>query len=662
MTKADGSDTRSSWATGSNFSLLLLVAAILLVYRPGLRGGFIFDDFQNLLENPALRVNDLHWSSWLSAMFSSPASDLQRPVAMLSFAVNHYFTGFDPWPMKLTNLLIHTLNACLAYFLVERIARTASPESGRRASWLALLVASCWALHPINLMVVLYVVQRMEGLSHTFVLLGLLIYVLGRSLQIAGRKGWGYVIAGLVPCTVVGMLTKESAALLPLYAFAIEFFVFRFRFSSSEGSRRLWYMFIAVLWIPALLGGAWLLRRSLAPWAYSSRDFSLAERLSTQCNVIMDYLQWSLLPNIGQLSLYHDDYPISHGLLDPPGTLGSLLVLIFLAGVAWLFRKQMPLVALGISWFFSAHLLTGTFIPLELVFEHRNYFASLGVCLAVGALLVPGNATRSRAALGFGVGAALLLFLSAGTYLRSSEWQDPLRFAESEATKHPRSPRATYELARTYIILSRYNAASPFTTRAWAALSTALAAPGSGALPNQAALILAARTGKPSRKSWWIDLQRKLREKPATAENQLSLVALTNCAVESDCDFSPDDMMGTFAAALESGPNGGVLSLFGKYALHELHDPAFALSLWREASALEPANAQFRVNLATLLIDLGMEAEARAQINALNSLGRFNQYGAAARDLEIRILKRSKSAVSGKLEGNSEGVKEESRQ
>ena len=46
-------------------------------------------------------------------------------------------------------------------------------------------------------------------------------------------------------------------------------------------------------------------------------------------------------------------------------------------------RRQRPLVALGIAWFFAAQLLTATVVPLELVFEHRNYFASLGICLAV---------------------------------------------------------------------------------------------------------------------------------------------------------------------------------------------------------------------------------------------------------------------------------------
>jgi hypothetical protein len=90
-------------------------------------------------------MRNASWSQWLAAMFSSPASDLQRPLAMLSFAINHALTGLDPYWMKLTNLGIHLLNTWLVFLLGRRVLRAAAVNatdgnttrtSGLHSGWL----------------------------------------------------------------------------------------------------------------------------------------------------------------------------------------------------------------------------------------------------------------------------------------------------------------------------------------------------------------------------------------------------------------------------------------------------------------------------------------------------------------------------------------------
>ena len=49
--------------------------------------------------------------------------------------------------------------------------------------------------------------------------------------------------------------------------------------------------------------------------------------------------------------------------------------------LAWRLRRRAPLIALGIAFFFAAHLMESTIFPLEIMFEHRNYLASYGVFL-----------------------------------------------------------------------------------------------------------------------------------------------------------------------------------------------------------------------------------------------------------------------------------------
>jgi hypothetical protein len=615
--------------------LLAIVAATCVVYWPGLGGGYVFDDYQNLIENPALHLRG--WDDLGGLLMSSPASGLRRPLAMLTFGINHHFTGFESRPMKLTNLAVHLLNAMLLFELLRRIVRRVAGEA--YAIPVAAFAAGAWAVHPINLMVVLYVVQRMEGLCHTFVFLGLLLYFVGRARQMEGRHGAHLILLSLVLCTLLGCLAKESALLLPLYAFLLEALLFHFKRMHGDTDRRLHAVFGFLMLLPALLGSAWLLRRSLAPGAFATRDFSLGERLLSQGRAVLEYLHWTLLPDLSQLSLYHDDFPISRGLFEPATTAPALLLLAALAGLAWVVRRRRPLFALGVAWFLSAQLLTATIVPLELMFEHRNYFASAGVCLALAdlCLLLPQTLPRRR--LGAVVAALLLLFFAGTTWLRASEWSSPLRFAETEARKHPTSPRATYEYGRMLVVYGRFDAQSEYSRRAMPALLQAMAVPGSNALPAQGALMLAARAGWPQRAEWWRDLRAKLVAQPRRPENQLSLKALTECAAKPGCPLDMDEMIGTFMTVLSRHDDAYVMGLYGDYAKKVMGDRELADRLWRESLRVDPNNAQVRINLAVQQIDQGRFAEAASNIDALRHQGRFGQYEPQAVQLETRLAK-----------------------
>ncbi len=620
--------------------LLALLAAIALVYWPGLNGGYVFDDFPNIVDNSALHVTHPVWNEWLAAIFSSPSSSIQRPLAMLSFAINHYFTGLDPRPMKLTNIAIHSLNAILVLGLVLSVLGAAARLYGNRyrqsgsAAWFA---TGFWALHPINLMAVLFIVQRMESLSHTFVFAGLWLYVCGRRRQLDGLPGWRWIFFALIACTALGLLVKESAALLPVYTLCLELCLFHFRTARMHRDRRLLVLYALLLVLPASIGLAWLLPKALDPASFASRDFTLGERLLTEPRVVLDYLHWILLPDLNHLSLYHDDYLPSRGLWNPPSTVLGLIAIPVLLATAWWCRRRRPLMSLGLLWFLGAQLLTATIIPLELVFEHRNYFASLGIGLVLADLLLLAPANRTSRYAGAAIAAALLMFLAAITCLRASEWNHPVRFTATEAAKHPQSPRATYDLARTLVVLSNYDVHSPLIGDAFKALERARQVPHGNILPDQATLIFAARIGAPIQPAWWEDMQAKLRRNPIGPQQLSALGALTDCTLERHCRFPREDMLATFAAALSHGPHAEILSIYGNYALNELGDAGLALRLWQEAVALRPNEPQYRISLAKLMIALGRDDQARMQIAQLRKLGRLGQYRAVADSLEERM-------------------------
>ena len=168
--------------------LFALLVATVLVYLPGLNGPFLFDDPPNLI----LPINA--WLSgqtgWHEVLLGNRSGLLGRPLSMLSFIANAATTGLAPLPFKATNLAIHLLCGLLIYVLISRVL-TRDPQLRTRAKLAALLVSAVWLLHPMQVSTVLYIVQRMAQLSTMFMLLGLLVFVLGREALEQGhtRKG-----------------------------------------------------------------------------------------------------------------------------------------------------------------------------------------------------------------------------------------------------------------------------------------------------------------------------------------------------------------------------------------------------------------------------------------------------------------------------------------
>jgi protein O-mannosyl-transferase len=651
-------------STRSPLSLWILAAALAItaiVYWPGLQGGFLFDDYPNIVDNQGVQPHDASLPSLVRAALASPASEFKRPLASLSFAANYLATGIDPYWMKLTNLVLHLLNGLLVFLLTKLLFQSVSTEDQPRYSDVAAtLVAAGWMLLPINLTAVLYVVQRMESIANLFVLLGLIGYVTGRRRMLApavtpspvsrggvGRGHFSSDTRGLTLClisitvpTAIGILAKETAVMLPLYALLIEWTLFRFYKPQEpivllqEASAMTWRrdfrvicLFLLVLVTPMVIGLAWLLPGILRPETWAARDFTLSTRLLSEARIVVDYVTWTLLPTPDALSFYHDDFQISTGLLTPWTTLVSIATLAALVAMALWLRSHRPLVALGIALFLGCQLLTGTILPLELIYEHRNYFASFGLLLAITPLLaVPRGqpfALPRHVLL-----AGLLLCWAALTAMTAYAWGNPLRLGEDLASRAPQSPRAQYELGRTYIIYSHYDPASPFTSLAYAPLEKAAALPDSSILPEQALIFMTARMRLPLKDAWWDSMIAKLKAHRPGVQDESSLGALTQCARERRCDLPTERMIQAFLAALSHpNPSARLLATYGDYAWNVLDDHALGERMTADAVRASPNEPAYQITLTRMLAAQGYKAEAGKvlqKLEALNIGGRLN--------------------------------------
>lgn len=628
--------------------LLIGFLAVIAVYWAGLHGAYLFDDYPNIIDNHEVQPKDASIPSLVSAALSSPSSELKRPLSSLSFAINYLATGLDPFWMKATNLVLHLLNGWLVYLLAGALigavrrwrfdgsnllpaAHDAAPENDVQTRLMAACLALGWMLLPINVTVVLYVVQRMESMANLFVLAGLIGYTRTRSRMLE-RKDHGLrqvaLCAGyvLLP-TALGLFAKETAIMLPLYAALVEWAVFRFRRADGTGTdRRLLALYAFGLVLPGIIGLAVLVPGLLRPATWAVRDFTLKTRLLSEARIVVDYVAWTVVPTPHALSFYHDDFQISKGLFAPLSTFASIAALALGIGfTAWV-RRRKPLVALGLALFLGCHLLTGTIIPLELIYEHRNYFASFGLLLALlpwlAAIEDSPVATHAFFLPKRTLLVMLLLHWTALTLMTSQAWSTPLNLAEELAARAPQSPRAQYELGRTYIVLSNYDAASPMVDQAYAPLERAAALPGSSILPEQALIFLNARMNRPIKDAWWDSLVAKLKARTPGVQDESSLGALTQCARQGRCDLPARRMMESFLAALSHpNPSGRLLSMYADYAWNVLEDRALGIQMATQACTASPREPAYWTSLARMQLATGDPAGARksiAQIERLN--------------------------------------------
>lgn len=422
----------------TSISLLVLLLATNVLSWPALTGPFLFDDFPNL-QHLAMLGGQLDWHS-LANYMAQYKGEPGRPLSMLSFVINDFAWPSEPWSFKYTNLMLHLLVGVLVFGFARSLARLRVDTS--RADLAALLAMAAWLLHPMQMSTSMLVVQRMTQLSALFALAGLWGYLalacrattLGRSAAAIAVLGFG---------TLLAVLCKETGALAPLFAIVVNVTLLRNRLDELPArSRRLlrWGAMLPVLLLLAAIVWRW---SSLT--GYGSRDFGMAERLLTQGRVLGNYLYQILVPNLRGGGIYHDDFIVSHGLLQPWTTLPAIVFIAGLIASALALHRRWPLFAFAVLWFFGGHLLESTVFPLEIYFEHRNYLPMFGPLFALASWAADAPKRWRKGALILAT--AWILFAAWLTWVQAPIWGDARKLTAVWAIEHPQSARAMQQRA-----------------------------------------------------------------------------------------------------------------------------------------------------------------------------------------------------------------------
>ncbi|MDB4966053.1 MAG: hypothetical protein JWN44_1742 [Myxococcales bacterium] len=365
---------------------LLCAAAALAVTWPTIAGVFLFDDA------PVVRDNALLAAGRIGAFFGGNvfgAGDgdvLYRPLLLLSLWVDRALFGLHAAPMHAVNVALHALSAALLFAVARRLVDDA------RA---ALACALIFAVHPVHLDAVAFVINRSELLAVVFLLGGVRLLLcdavwrawLGDAAGDTTARSTArtaLLVAAAALALLAALLCKETAAgalaalavvlairtaqklragerLLPPPSVLLGLAAFAAAFAA--------YLALRHAALGTLAGGAG------AAWISDRRPAVL---VPTIARIFADYVRLVVVP--WPLRVDYSDFALSTTLLDPRALVAYALHAVVLAASLSLARRR-PNAAVALLGFYAALLPVSHLIPFrEIEAERFLYLPSVFAC------------------------------------------------------------------------------------------------------------------------------------------------------------------------------------------------------------------------------------------------------------------------------------------
>ena len=389
LTKENGFTLPISWKCENPgqyaFTFITLLILLLAVYSNSFYGDWHFDDYANIIENPNVQINSLSFSELKQSFIGIYQDRLLRPFSYASFALNYYVGGLNVFGFHLVNFFIHYLSSVFLFLFIFNTLKLplCKNQYENIAYPVALLATVLWSVHPVFVTSVSYIVQRMTSMAGLFYIMSMYFYLKGRMSKTKGKSIGFFILCALAG--LASLLTKENAVMLPFSILLFDLLLIQG--ATKENIKRFLKILIAPLLLFIIVGFLYTGGFSNAFSGYAGRDFTMYERLLTEPRVIIFYLSLLFYPIHSRLTLLYD-IDISHSLLQPWTTLPAILLILFIIATAIYLCRKRPLMSFCILFFFLNHIIEGTVIPLELIYEHRNYLPAMFLFIPVAQFFV----------------------------------------------------------------------------------------------------------------------------------------------------------------------------------------------------------------------------------------------------------------------------------
>ena len=413
-------------------SALAVAALCLLVavsYFPALSAGFVWDDVVLTKARP------LHaWSGlaqvWFAPRTLFPYEAHYWPLLYTTFWLEHKLWGLAPLGYHLVNLLLHTGVVLLLWRLLRRLEVP--------GAWFA---AAVFAVHPLHVESVAWVIGRKDILATAFYLAAVLAYIRFAEM----RRERHYLLA--VVLFVLGLLSKSIIITLPV-ALLLWHWWRHGRVTLADGSRTL----------PFFLVGFGI---ALADYVYYAGNeqisfaYTLLERGLIAAHALAFYTGKLLWP-AGLIGIYPHWEPGIGDALAWGGAAGFAAVV----AVLWCWRRQLGRGPLAGVLFFAVALspmlgfVDFGYMQFSFVADRYQYLAGIGLIavvvaaagracqLGLGAL--PAHRTRPAR---MAIGAVILVTSGLLTWNHAGIYRDHGTFFTHVIAHNPQARGAHNNLA-----------------------------------------------------------------------------------------------------------------------------------------------------------------------------------------------------------------------
>jgi tetratricopeptide (TPR) repeat protein len=428
----------------------LLLLAVLALYAVSLHSPFVFDDRLFFLKPESLAKYSHKYFSF----------DL-RWLSYATFSWTADWFGLDIFWLRIGNVILHAANAIALFFLLRRLFHVTlasdhtSNDMPPSLAWFAFFGALIFALHPVAVYGVAYLIQRSTLMATLFVLLMLRVYLEGLL-----RGSWHWMLAAVL-FYFAALYSKEHSILAPGVALAMTFLI---RKPSAALLKQIapYAILLALLaatviylaFARGLLGAAYepnaivILSKSANLQGVTDLPNIYLLSILTQSWLFFKYLVLWLLPNPAWMSVdMREPFAMS---LFGWHTLGLIAFLAYFCAAVWLLLKQGRMGLLGFALLFPWILFLtelSTVRIQEPFVLYRSYLWMPGLFAALP--VVFGRLSSKKALLLLGVISLLLIPL---TLNRLNTFSTTLRLWE-DAEKLVRDKPYVYGTERIYFNL-----------------------------------------------------------------------------------------------------------------------------------------------------------------------------------------------------------------
>ncbi len=437
-----GISSRFDGARGCMVAAAGLGAVAVVCYLPAvLWGGLIWDD-RIWSRAPAV----LEWSG-LRAIWFSPwlieGEGHYWPLVYTTFWLEHKIWGLAPAGYHAVNVALHLANTLLVWRILMRLAVPG-----------ALAAAAVFAVHPLHVESVAWIIERKDVLSALFYLGAACLWL--RFLEQRRRRCYGLALL----LFVAGLLSKSIVVTLPVALLIIQWW--QHGRITRQDLLRLAPFFVVGLLITAGDLAFYQSRRVLGEF-----DYSLAERILVASRALWFYA--------GKL-VWPADLAVVYPLWDIRATdLSAWLypvAALALAAALWFMRHRIGRGPLAGAMFFAVTLsptlgfVDFSFMQFAFVADRFQYLAGIGPMAAVaGAALVSvwrfsGGWERRGVCLAAGLSLGIVvLLLGMQTWRQSGIYRDEITFNRHIIAHNPVARDAHRNLAAELFKLERFEEA-----------------------------------------------------------------------------------------------------------------------------------------------------------------------------------------------------------